>query len=107
MENNKYIKILEDIETAEASIANAKDKLMELNQNLVKTQREFNLAIEKVAEFLAKTNNRKTVSGVKIRLLKKKKIPNAIEAYEIRNRFGIPIEAWLDIAFYKKTLPVE
>jgi len=102
-ENNK--EILNELEKMEMTIKNIRDFIGSTgNIKIIKTEKEFNDAINKTASFLAKSENKHTVKGVKQRLLHLKKFPNVKEAYEIQELYGIPIYAWRDIEWFRKTL---
>jgi len=104
--NKNYEEIIKELEKAELSIQTVKNILnVTENTKIINTQLEFLNVIDGVATLLAKSDNSKTINGVKHRLMKLKKFPNVKEAYAIQEKFGIPIYAWKDISMYKKTLP--
>jgi len=97
--------LINELERMELSIKNIKDFIGTTGEmKIIKTILEFNSAIDKISIFLAKSENKHTIKGVKQRLLNKKKFPNVKEAYEIQEKFGMPIYAWRDINWFKKTL---
>lgn len=100
-----YDEIINELEKAELSIKTAR-KILSINEDtkIITTPEEFEKAILEVSKLLAKSKNTKTINGVKQRLLKLKKFPNVKEAYEIQEKFGIPIYAWKDIKWYQKSL---
>ena len=102
---NNYEEIINELEKAELSIKTAREILsISKDMKIITTPEEFEIAIIEVSKLLAKSENAKTVSGVKQRLLKLKKFPNVKEAYKIQEKFGIPIYAWKDIKWYQKSL---
>jgi len=104
--NKNYEEIIKELEKAELSIQTAKNILgVTEDTKIINTQLEFLNVIDGVATLLARSDNPKTINGVKHRLMKLKKFPNVKEAYDIQEKFGIPIYAWKDISMYKKTLP--
>ena len=103
MKKEEIYKELEKIDISTAKIR----ELLELEHidNLVKTQKEFDEAIMRMARDRAKSDNPKTVSGVKNRILNGKIIPKAgKEAEEIRDKYGISVHAWSSLSYYRKSL---
>jgi len=103
--NKNYEEILKELRNAKVSIENV-EKILSITDNteLITTPAQFENAIVDIAIFLAKSNNESTVRGMKHRLENNKKKVTVKEAYEIQEKFGIPIYAWKDILWYKKTL---
>ena len=96
--SNELKKVKTSIETIE--------KLLPIGKNtkIISTQKEFKNVILDVSKFLSKSNTKSSMHTTKSRLMSLEKIPNVREACEIENEFGIPVEAWVDIKRYKKTL---
>jgi len=86
-------------------------KIMELIEHesfekLVKSQIDFDEAVMNMAKDRAKSDNPKTISGVKARIMNGKIIPKAgKEVEEVRDKYGLSIYGWSSMEWYRKTLP--
>jgi len=106
MNKEEIYKELEKIDLSTSRIR----ELLELEHmdKLVKTQQEFDKAIMQMAIDRAKSDNPKTINGVKNRILSGKIIPKAgKEAEALRDKYGISVHAWSDLEWYRKTLQVK
>jgi len=103
--NKDYEEILKELGNAKVSILNI-EKILSITSNttIITTSKEFECSMNEVAKFLAKSNNESTIRGMKHRLENNKKKVTVNEAYEIQEKFGIPIYAWKDIKWYQKSL---
>jgi len=103
--NKNNEEILKELERMELSIKQIKEFIgTSSNIKIIKTTEEFEDAFNKTARFLSSSDNPNTIKSTKHRLLKKGSSPSVGEAYKIQEEFGIPIYAWKDINWFKKTL---
>jgi len=97
--------IINELERMELSIKQIKEFIGKTNNTkITKTIKSFEKALQETAIFLSSSDNPNTIKSTKHRLLKKGSSPSVKEAYEIQEKFGIPIYAWRDINWFKKTL---
>jgi len=101
----RHEEILKEIENARLSLDNI-EKILSITKNthIIKTTEEYEEAIKKVASFLSKKQDANTLRGMKHRLENNKREISLKEAYQIQEKFGIPIYAWKDLAWYKQSL---
>lgn len=103
--NKNYEEIINKLEKAELTIKEAKQMLGEIDSTkIIKTQKEFDNIIADVSKFLSTSDTYSSIQTTKHRLMNLKKRPDVKEAYEIQNKFGIPVYAWKDIAWFRKNL---
>jgi len=103
MNNNN--EVLNELEKMELSIKQIKEFIgTTSNVKIIKTIGEFKNALKLAAIFLSSSDNPNTIKSTEYRLLKKGSSPSVSEAYKIQEEFGIPIYAWKDINWFKKTL---
>jgi len=106
--NKNYEEIINRLEKAELTIKEAKEMLGNISSiKLIKTQKDFDSVIADIAKFLSTSDTYSSIQTTKHRLLNLKKRPDVEEAYNIQELFGVPVYAWKDIAWYKKTLPLK
>jgi len=103
--NNNNEEIINELNRMELSIKQIKEFVGTTeNTKIIKTIGEFEESINKTASFLSSSQNPNTLKSTKHRLLKKGSSPSVNEAYQIQEKFGIPIYAWKDINWFKKSL---
>ena len=103
--DKNYDELIKELIAAKISIENA-EKILSITSDtrIIKTLVEYNETILKVSTFLSTKSDANSIRGMKHRIENNKKHPTVKEAYEIQENFGIPIYAWKDFAWFKKTL---
>ena len=101
----KHKEILKELENAKISLENI-EKILSITENteIIKTIKEYEIAIKKVASYLSNKQDPNSVRGMKHRLENGKRKILLEEAYKIQEKFGIPLYAWKNLPWYKKTL---
>ena len=101
-----YEELFEEIKKTNMPVSKIRYALeLDHLDKLVKTQREFDEAILKMAKDRVSSNRPKTINNAKNKILKAKIIPKAgRETEEIRDRYGISIHAWDNLLYYRKSL---
>jgi len=103
--NKNNEEIIKELAKMEVSIKEIKKFIGTTSTiKIIKTTEEFEKAFNKTARFLSSSDNPNTIKSTKHRLLKKGSSPSVGEAYKIQEDFGIPVYAWKDINWFKKTL---
>ena len=102
---NKYKEIVNELEKAELSIKTVREILdININTRIITTPKEFENAIKEASKYLSSSDKYSSIQTTKHRLLNLTKRPDVKEAYEIQEKFGIPIYAWKDIGWYRQSL---
>ena len=101
----KHEEILKELENAKISLENI-EKILSITEDtrIIRTTKEYEIAIKKTAIYLSNKQDPNLLRGMKHRLEYGKRKILVEEAYQIQEKFGIPLYAWKDLQWYKKSL---